>query len=68
MCKPSQLITARVASKMLAVSIGTLKRWRHTGVGPGFVKFGDMQQSQVRYRISDVEAYIENNLRGNKDG
>ena len=60
----SQLITPRVVSKMLAVSIGTLKRWRHTGAGPPYVKFGGLQQGHVRYRLTDVEAYIEKNLNG----
>ena len=35
----------------------TLIRWRSTGIGPKFVKINN----QVRYKLSDVEAFEESN-------
>jgi predicted DNA-binding transcriptional regulator AlpA len=41
-------------AELLAVSLAALRRWRYTGVGPKFSKFG----SAVRYSLSDVEQWI----------
>lgn len=37
------------------VSARTLQRWRFVGIGPKFLKLGRM----VRYRRSDLDAYID---------
>jgi predicted DNA-binding transcriptional regulator AlpA len=44
----------RLLAQTLAVSISTIRRWRRTGDGPSFVRFG----KSVRYRIADVEAWV----------
>lgn len=53
--------TASVESKVVAPMIGvkelTLKAWRRKGIGPPYVRFGN----RVRYRISDVEAWLTAN-------
>lgn len=41
------------------VSPRTLERWRWEGCGPPHLKIG----SHVRYRLSDVEAFENGNLR-----
>jgi excisionase family DNA binding protein len=41
------------------VPVGTLANWRYQGRGPRFVKVG----RHVRYRRSDVEAWLERNAR-----
>lgn len=43
----------------LKVPEGTLANWRYQGRGPRFVKVG----RHVRYRRTDVEAWLERNLR-----
>jgi predicted DNA-binding transcriptional regulator AlpA len=43
----------RLAAK-LSLSLAALRRWRYTGFGPKFSKFG----ASVRYAVSDVEAWI----------
>ena len=42
------------------ISEATLKRWRTESNGPLFLKLGN----QVRYRVQDVEAFVEVALRG----
>lgn len=44
-----------VAAEYLSVSVHTLRRWRLFRKGPAFVKVG---AKAVRYRISDLEAFI----------
>ena len=48
------LLTQRQASEMLALSERTLERFRISGIGPKFVRMG----KSIRYRLSDVEAWI----------
>jgi excisionase family DNA binding protein len=43
----------------LGVPVGTLANWRYQGKGPRFVKVG----RHVRYRRSDVEAWLELHVR-----
>jgi excisionase family DNA binding protein len=46
-------------SGILDVPVGTLANWRYQGKGPRFVKVG----RHVRYRRSDVEAWLELHVR-----
>jgi len=48
----------RVAT-ILGISTRTLERYRLTGLGPPYIKFGG---KLVRYRQSDLEAWIQQNL------
>jgi hypothetical protein len=41
-----------------AVSEATLERWRSIGIGPVFLKLS----GQVRYRLTDIEAFEESCL------
>ena len=45
-------------AKILKVSKKTLPVWRNRGKGPDYVKIG----SAVRYRLLDVQRYIETNV------
>jgi Helix-turn-helix domain len=40
-------------------SVRTLQRWRVEGIGPKFAKLGQ----SVRYRQSDLDAYLEGCIR-----
>lgn len=51
------LLTERLAADMLDIHRVTLAVWRQDGRGPKYVKLG----RNVRYRRSDVEAYIRKN-------
>jgi excisionase family DNA binding protein len=46
-------------AEILNVPVATLANWRYQGRGPRFVKVG----RHVRYRRSDVEAWLERNAR-----
>jgi DNA-binding transcriptional MerR regulator len=47
------LLTDEVADRM-RVTPGTLKIWRHRGLGPPFYRYG----RRVVYRASEVEQWI----------
>ena len=50
----------RTVSQVLSVSLATLRRWRASGDGPGFVRFG----KSVRYLLSDVESWAASKRAG----
>ena len=55
----SQLLTRKDAAKYLGVSPATLAKWACEKTQPlSFVKIGRL----VRYRITDLEIYIENSI------
>lgn len=49
------------AAKYLDLKPTTLEAWRCRGGGPRFVKMGRL----VKYRRSDLDAFIESRLRSN---
>lgn len=55
---PRQMNT-RHAAAYLGLSHHTLNQWRHQGRGPLFVRLG----RAVRYRKSDLDAYLEESIR-----
>jgi len=50
-----KLLSQRELRNLLSQSDSTLERWRREGKGPRFIKIG----RSVRYRESDVEAFLE---------
>ena len=61
----SKLLKPSEAAARLGVTLATLERWRSGRSGPRlpFIKLGD--HGAVRYREADVDAVIEDNVRGN---
>ncbi len=59
-----KLIRPSVAAEMLDVSEETLKRWREDGRGPRHVKI----EGRVKYRLSDVQTYIDESSRASTNG
>lgn len=55
--------TAQVAEQ-LQVAEQTLRYWRHVGSGPPSIKVG----RGVRYRQSDVDAWLADNTKGAEAG
>lgn len=53
------LLSAVQAGAYLGVPGATLQGWRYRGVGPTYVKIG----GQIRYRKTDIDAYIAQNER-----
>jgi excisionase family DNA binding protein len=49
------LLSPDEVSAYLGVPVETLRRWRYERRGPSYVRPG----KRVRYRASDVEAYLE---------
>lgn len=49
------LMNDRNAAQLLGLSVSSLRRWRTEGKGPKIVRVGPL----VRYRLSDLIAYIE---------
>jgi excisionase family DNA binding protein len=54
------LLTQRQAAALLCLSERTLERFRTSGGGPRFVRCG----RSIRYRLSDVEAWIASRVVG----
>jgi excisionase family DNA binding protein len=57
-----KFLTTDQAAELLTVSASTLEVWRYRRTGPRFVKIG----RSVRYRQSDVEAFIEERVRASQ--
>lgn len=57
----SSLLTTIQAAEYLGLSPQTLADWRHKGAGPKFVRVGTRT---VRYRLSDLDAFVSSSLVG----
>jgi len=57
--KQDALLTTKQASELLNISVATLERDRWMGAKIPFVKF----DHAVRYRLEDINEFIENSLR-----
>lgn len=51
------LLTTTELAAYLSVPVATLHQWRHRGVGPRGIRVG----RHVRYRSSDVDAWLNDN-------
>jgi predicted site-specific integrase-resolvase len=51
-----EMISQKEAAFMLGISWETLRQYRRAGIGPSWFRVAN---SVVRYRRSDVEAYLE---------
>ncbi len=54
-----ELLTPKEAAALLRVSTDTLEGWRAKRTGPAWVKLGDGKRAPVRYRRSDIDAYLK---------
>jgi hypothetical protein len=58
------LYTTEDAARLLGLAPGSLNNMRAKGLGPTFVKLGSL----VRYRHTDLVAWIESRVRRSTDG
>lgn len=54
----SELMKPAELGARIGTSTAVLANWRYMGTGPRFVKLGGRS---VRYRVSDVEAWLDQN-------
>ena len=59
------LLTPAEAARRLGVQERVLERWRSTGGGPQYAKLGG---KTLRYRASDLEAFIAGSVRRSTAG
>lgn len=64
MTAAEELLTPAQLSDEVRKSVPALAQWRYLGTGPRYVKLGRV----VRYRRSDVDAWIEAGLRTSTGG
>ena len=58
---PDEMLTAgQLSNELTEVSEKTLAQWRYLGRGPAYLKL----EGHVRYRRSDVEAWLSSCERG----
>ncbi|GFO60943.1 hypothetical protein GMST_32680 [Geomonas silvestris] len=50
----SELLTTEQVAALLQMRVSTIQQWRWRGIGPSYARLG----RTIRYRRSDVEAYI----------
>ena len=53
------LLDTKQAAEYLNVAYLTLCKWRMSGTGPRFVRFGTGTRCSIRYSLKDLDAYIE---------
>ena len=54
------MLSTEAVSAHIDIPVPTLNTWRSLGKGPVFYKLGKL----IRYRLSDVESWINSNRRG----
>ena len=52
---PRKLIREAAAAALIDSTPATLRKWRHLGKGPEFVRFG----RSIRYDVAELDRYIE---------
>jgi excisionase family DNA binding protein len=52
-----KFFTTQEVAELLRVTVRTLERWRAAGKGPALITMGGL----IRYRHSDLDAWIEAN-------
>ena len=58
-----EFLTERQTAKLLGLAVRTLQLWRYQKRGPRYVKLG----GAVRYRLEDLERFIEAGTRETRD-
>lgn len=60
---PGQAVDQRLAAAYLGLGVDQLRYWRRVGVGgPQYFRVSDSPRSAVRYRVRDLDAWMESRL------
>lgn len=57
----SELLTPKELCQRWKIADNTLRKWRVANVGPSYIKLGEGRNSEVRYRLQDVEEFEKYN-------
>jgi len=57
----SKLLTPNELCERWNIANNTLRKWRVANIGPNYIKLGDGRNSEVRYRLDDIEAFEKSN-------
>jgi len=55
----TQLLSPRQVHDEYGFAPQTLANWRWQGIGPAFIKTTAGRSGRIRYRRSDIEAYLD---------
>ena len=58
------LLASKAAAEYIGVSMPTLYVYRKKGIGPAYAKLTPGMRGPVRYRQSDLDAWIATKVRG----
>jgi hypothetical protein len=62
--RPGQILLRETElAYVLSVPVSRIRFWRLHGGGPRWVKLGKDKRSSVRYRVQDVDVFVEKYLR-----
>ena len=53
------LMTTAEAAHLLGIQAATLRKWRHLGRGPSFVRYGGGAGGRCYYRVSDITQWLD---------
>ncbi len=53
------LVTTANAAQLLGIQAGTLRKWRHLGRGPSFVRYGSGAGARCFYRLCDLTHWLD---------
>lgn len=59
-----KLLDQKEAADFLGVTPSGLNKWRMRGAGPRYIKLSPGPRGRVRYRESDLQAFVESRLKG----
>ena len=53
------LINTAQAARILGIRAATLRKWRHLGRGPCFVRYGHGSGGRCYYRMQDITQWVD---------
>ena len=53
------LMTTAEAASVLGIKAATLRKWRHLGRGPCFVRYGSGSGGRCYYRVRDINQWVD---------
>jgi predicted site-specific integrase-resolvase len=57
----TKILTPKELCERWKVSESVLRHWRVKDAGPSYIKLGENRNSEVRYRLEDIEAFEKSN-------